>query len=82
MRNITITIDEATAAWARLRAASRGMSVSRFVGELLQSQMDGHSDYDEAMRRYLAKKPVPLRETTGERYPTRDETHDRARLRR
>jgi hypothetical protein len=81
MRNITISLDEVTASWARLQAASRGMSVSRLVGELLQSQMHAGSDYDEAMRRYLAKQPVTLR-ATRQRYPTRDETHDRARLRR
>lgn len=81
MKNITITLDETTAAWVRLHAASRDMSVSRLVGELLQSQMQSNSDYDEAMRRFLSKKPVRLR-TTGQRYPTRDETHDRAGIRR
>jgi hypothetical protein len=81
MRNITITLDEATAAWARLHAASRGVSLSRFVGELLQSQMHTDSDYDEAMRRFLGKQPVTLR-AGRQRFPTRDETHDRARIRR
>lgn len=81
MKNVTITLDEATAAWLRSRAASEDVSVSRLVGELLQSQMQSHKDYDEAMRRFLSKKPVRLR-AAGQRYPTRDETHDRAGLRR
>jgi len=81
MKNITITLDEATAGWARLQAASRGMSVSRLIGELLQSQMRRDADYEEAMRRYFAKEPQCLR-GPGERYPTREEIHDRPGLRR
>jgi hypothetical protein len=81
MKNVTITLDEATAAWLRSRAASQDVSVSRLVGELLQSQMQSHKDYDEAMRRFLSKKPVGLR-GSGQRYPTRDETHDRSGFRR
>jgi hypothetical protein len=81
MKNITITLDEATAGWARLHAASRGISVSRLIGELLQSQMQHDADYEEAMRRFLAKQPVCLR-GADQRYPTRDEIHDRAGLRR
>lgn len=81
MKNITITLDEATAAWVRARAATEDVSVSRLVGELLQSQMQSHKDYDEAMRRFLSKKPVRLR-AAGQRYPKRDATHDRAGLRR
>jgi hypothetical protein len=81
MKNITITLDEATAAWLRSRAASENVSVSRLVGGLLQSQIQSHKDYDEAMRRFLSKKPVRLR-ADGQPYPTRDETHDRAGLRR
>jgi hypothetical protein len=80
MKNVTITLDEATAAWARVYAAKQDMSVSRLVGELLQQRMVELRDYDHAMRRFLAKAPVKLRRS-GQRYPTRDETHDRARLR-
>ena len=39
MKRITITLDEATAGCARLRSASRGISVSRLIRELLQSHM-------------------------------------------
>lgn len=81
MKNITITLDEGTAGWARLHAASRGISVSRLIGELLQSQMRRDSDYEEAMRRYLAKKPQCL-SGPNERYPTREEIYDRPVLRR
>ena len=81
MKNITITLDEGTAAWVRRQASGKGVSVSRYVGDLLQQQMLGRSAYEEAMRRFLSKAPVRL-SATDERYPTRDETHDRTRLRR
>lgn len=81
MKNITITLDETTAAWVRLYAAGRGTSVSRVPGELLQEQLRGTAEYDEAMRRYPAKPPMVL-QGPDERDATRDEPHDRAGLRR
>jgi hypothetical protein len=80
MKNVTITLDEETAAWARIYAAEHNTSVSRIVGEMLQQQMRAGQEYAEAMRRFLARKPVRLRRV-GRRYATRDELHDRARLR-
>ena len=81
MKNVTITLDPATAAWTRQTAAANGISVSRFVGELLQRQMRDSAAYQVAMRRFLSKPPVALK-TPGDRYMTREEVHDRARLRR
>ena len=80
MKNVTITLDEKTAAWARVYAAKHNTSVSRIVGEMLQQKMHDSREYDEAMRRFLAKAPVRLKRT-GKRYPTRDDSHDRTRLR-
>ena len=80
MKNVTITLDDKTAAWARVYAARHNTSVSRLVGEMLQRRMHESREYDEAMRRFLAKAPVRLKRS-GKRYPTRDELHDRARLR-
>ena len=39
MKNITITLDERTASWARVYAAERGKSISRLLGEILQERM-------------------------------------------
>ena len=80
MKNVTITLDEKTATWARVHAAEHNISVSRLVGEMLAKRMAELSEYDHAMRAYLAKKPVKLG-SPGKRYPTRDELHDRTRLR-
>ncbi len=80
MKNITITLDEKTASWARKQAAERGMSLSRFIGEMLQQNMRQAREYERAMRRFLERRPARLKEP-GERYPTREELYDRGRLR-
>lgn len=76
MKNITVTLDEKTAAWARIHAAGRGMSLSRFLGELLHQTMQESREYEAAMRSYLAKKPVKLKRS-GAAYPGREELHER-----
>ncbi len=81
MKNVTITLDEETAGWARVHAAQRNVSLSRFVGELLRQHMRESREYEEAMRRFLDRKPVKLK-GSGERYPTREELYDRSGLRR
>jgi hypothetical protein len=79
MKNVTITLDEETARWARIEAAHRDMSLSRLISELLHEHMRAQATYEDAMRRYLARSPVVLKDTG--RYPTREELHDRAGLR-
>lgn len=76
MKNLTITLDEATAAWARVHAARHNKSVSRMVGEMLQRSMREHAEYDQAMRRFLARRPAKLRRT-GSGYPARADLHER-----
>ena len=80
MKNVTITLDEETAGWARVYAAKRDMSVSRLVGEILRERMRESHEYDEAMRCFLGKAPVRLK-TGAQRYASRDSLHDRPRLR-
>jgi hypothetical protein len=80
MKNITITLDEKVAAWVRIYAAQRNKSVSRVLGEFLMERMREARDYNEAMRRYLSKKPIRMKPANGH-YPTREELYDRAGLR-
>jgi plasmid stability protein len=80
MKNVTITLDEDTATWARVYAAQHDISVSRMVGEMLRERMLESREYDEAMRAFLARGPVKLKRQ-DQRYPARDDLHDRARLR-
>jgi hypothetical protein len=78
LRNVTVTLEEDVAKWARIEAARRDTSVSRLLGELLKEQMSLQGDYARAMRRALTRKPF-LR--SSGRYLTREEAHDRSRLR-
>jgi hypothetical protein len=80
MKNVTITLDDETAARARVKAAERNMSLSRYIGEVLREHTRGDDEYERAMRRALGRKPVPLLKP-GERYPTREELYDREAMR-
>ena len=80
VKNVTITLEEEVARWARIRAAEHDTSVSRFVGELLRDRMVEERTYEAAMRDYLAQPPRKLRQT-GRRYPRREKLHDRTALR-
>lgn len=52
MKNVTITLEEAVARWARIRAAERNTRVSRLVGEMLREHMAADDRYSTAMERY------------------------------
>jgi hypothetical protein len=80
VRNITITLDEKTAAWARTRAAETDMSLSRFVGELLEKTMRESQEYRRAMQSFLSRQLTDLN-ADGAPYPTREDLYDRNRLR-
>ena len=78
LRNVTVTLEEDVAQWARIEAAKRDTSVSRLLGELLKERMTAHDVYEKASRRALARRP--FLHSDG-RYLTRDEAHDRSHLR-
>jgi hypothetical protein len=81
MRNITITLDEDTARLARVRAAERDLSVSRYVGELVRADIRGSGEYEEAYRAWRAEKPFALK-GPWKPYPKREDLYDRPILRR
>ena len=81
MRNVTITLDNETASQAKVRAAERGMSLSRYVGEMLRRELRSGDIYDAAYRSWRAAKPFPL-EGPPQKYPQREELYDRPVLRR
>jgi hypothetical protein len=78
LRNVTITLEESVARWARVEAARQDTSVSQLLAGILKERMKQEDSYGASMRRALARKPFPK---TDGRYLTREETHDRARLR-
>jgi len=76
MKNVTVTMEDAVADWARMEAARRNTSVSRLLGELLAEKMRHDDAYERAMREALEFKSWG-RSSEG-RYPTREEIYDRS----
>jgi hypothetical protein len=80
MKNVTVTMDEEVARWARVEAARQEMSLARFVGKLVREHMQERQTYERAMRAFMRTKPTGG--GGGQPLPTRDEIHDRTALRR
>ncbi|MDE0122789.1 MAG: hypothetical protein OXN80_09440 [bacterium] len=76
MRNVTITLDDETARWARIEAAKLGTSVSRLVGGMLTEHMKSAATYERARRSYSNRSPTALKAGDGS-YPARSEIHSR-----
>jgi hypothetical protein len=74
LRNLTVTLEEDVARWARVYAAKRDSSLSRVLADMLKERMAEEDNYEKAMRRTLARKP--FLKSDG-RYPSREELHDR-----
>jgi hypothetical protein len=73
MKNVTVTMEESVAEWARLEAARRNTSVSRLVGEMLAEKMRHDDAYERAMREWMA---ADLRfASDGAPYPKREEIY-------
>jgi hypothetical protein len=76
LKNVTITLEEDVARWVRLKAAAQQTSVAKFVGRMLQREMQVGGEYDKAFDRAkkLSRKGLPL----GSRNrPSREELHER-----
>lgn len=75
MKNVTITMADGVAEWARMEAARRNTSVSKLVGELVAEKMQHDDAYERAMHDWLGRKRAW--QSAGKSYPSRDTTHDR-----
>ena len=76
MKNVTITLEEEVARWARVWAARHDTSVSRMLGEELKRKMREDADYECAKRRFFARKPKRLK-SAGTPYPSRASAYER-----
>ncbi len=73
MKNVTVTMEDSVAEWARLEAARRNTSVSRLVGEMLAEKMRRDDAYERAMQEWLQRD---LSFTSdGSPYPKRDDLY-------
>lgn len=73
MKNVTVTMEDSVADWARMEAARRNTSVSRLIGEMLAEKMRRDDAYERAMQEWLARDVAFT--SDGSPYPTRDETY-------
>lgn len=80
MRNVTITLADNVARWARIQAARHDTSVSRLVGDMLKEHMALERSKQAASKAFFSIAPRSLRRS-GKPLPARDELHDRAGLR-
>ena len=80
VRNITLTLDKETLREARVLAAQRGLSVSAFLKRELAGLVERQRGYakarDAALRRLRRGQSLG-----GGKLASREELHDRARLR-
>ncbi len=76
MRNVTVTMEDAVADWARMEAARRNTSVSRLVGDMLADKMRHDDAYERAMNEWKQRERSWA--SDGTPYLTRDEIYDRS----
>jgi hypothetical protein len=78
--NVTITMDEAIAAWARIEAARANQSLSAWVGGQLAKLKGGESDFETDLIAAISTPRTPM--SDGGRTFNRDEIYDRPVLKR
>ena len=71
MKNVTITVEDATLEWVRIEAARRNTSVSRLVGEMLTEKMQHDDAYARAQRDWVAD--TSSFSSGGKAYPARSQ---------
>jgi hypothetical protein len=75
LKNITITVSEEAARWARRKAAEEETSVSKLVGRMLEEQMRHGDDYWRAYEKWKRIKPIAGFDAANRM--TREEAHER-----
>jgi hypothetical protein len=75
LRNITITVSEDAARWARKKAAEEDTSVSKLVGRLIENQMRISDDYWRAYDRW--KRIGGIKGIDAAHRLSREELHER-----
>jgi len=75
LKNVTITVSEEVARWARKKAAEENTSVSRLVGRMLENQMRVSDQYWQAYQRWKKIGNLPGIDAAGRL--SREEAHER-----
>jgi hypothetical protein len=80
MKNVTISMDEEIAAWARVEAARAGQSLSSWVGGQLARLKGGRSHFETDLIAVLNTPRSPM--SDGGRTFSREEVYDRPVMKR
>ncbi|HCM28782.1 MAG: hypothetical protein A2Z99_21285 [Treponema sp. GWB1_62_6] len=75
MRNVTVSIPDDLAQWARVWAAEHDSSVSAMLSDILRDMREKESRYVSAMECFFAAEPGKL--SDGIAYPDRESLYDR-----
>ena len=75
VKNVTISLDEELAHWARRKAADENTSVSKLVARLLDREMRASDKYWKAYEQWK-KLDIKLDASASNRF-TREEAHER-----
>jgi hypothetical protein len=73
MKNVTVTMEDSVAEWARLEAARRNTSVSRLIGQMLAEKMRHDDAYERAMNEWLQRPALVT--SDGAPYARRGAVH-------
>ena len=76
LKNVTITLPEQTALWARRQAADANMSLAKYVGSVLDEQMRRAGSYQDAKRAVLKMRDFDFGGDSSKR-AGREEIHAR-----
>lgn len=71
MKNVTISIKESALEWVRIEAARSNVSVSRYLGKLVEQARTRDGIYERSMRAALKFEPLPFPKQI--RYLSRDD---------
>lgn len=74
LKNVTVTIPEEVAHWARTRAAEDNISVSKLIARMLEARMRETDDYFEAYQQW---KRLPAMDLDAANRLTREDAHAR-----
>jgi hypothetical protein len=72
VKNVTISLDEEVASWARIEAAKAGKSLSRYIGDRLSEEMRREGSQRAALERFLSAPGWP---GITENLPSREELY-------
>lgn len=75
MENVTVTLEEDVARWARVWAAEHDTSVSRILGDTLKEKMQKEGNYARAQTCFFSRQAKPLKQPK-QNYPKRDELYE------